>query len=159
MPTSDPLSAVNASFGPVRVRPARPEDAVACATIFTAARRTWHWQPPESTDDLAAESKGERQWVAVDRHATVTGFASVWIETDLWFLHHLFVDPDRQGLGIGAAILQAVVSSAEPLPVELKTSTQNVGAIRFYQRHGFVVAERPAHAWPPWIRLRRPLVR
>lgn len=155
MPTSDLLSAVNESLGPVRVRPARPEDAAACAVIFAAARRTWHWQPPESADDLAAESKGERQWVAVDRRGTVVGFASVWVEADLWFLHHLFVNPSRQGVGVGAAILETVISGANPLPVELKTSTQNVGAIRFYQRHGFVIAERPVHARPPWIRLRR----
>ncbi len=155
MPISDPLAAAAEGLGTVLIRPARAEDAAACEVVFVAARRTWHWHPPDSADDLAAESKGERQWVAEDRQAGVIGFASVWVELDLWFLHHLFVYPDRQGRGIGAAILQAVVDCARPLPIELKTSTENTGAVRFYQRHGFVITERPAHASPPWIRLRR----
>ena len=154
MPTSEPLATAGDILGPVRVRPARPEDAAACAGIFIAARRTWHWHPPESDDDLAEESKGERLWVAEDHHATVIGFASVWVEIDLWFLHHLFVHPDRQGLGVGSAILREVLNCAGVLPIELKTSTQNVDAERFYKKNGFVITERPVQAKPPWIRMR-----
>ena len=157
MRISEPLGTATATdtIARVRVRPAAPDDAPACAAIFVAARRTWHWHPPDSIDDLSAESRGERQWVAEDGQAGVIGFASVWVEADLWFLHHLFVDPGRQGRGVGAAILRAVLVSATPLPVELKTAAQNIDAMRFYRRHGFVVTERPAHANPPWIRMRR----
>lgn len=155
MPISEPRPTAQNLDGPVRVRPARPEDAAACAAIFVSARRRWPWHPSGSVDDLTAESQGERQWVAEDRRGTVIGFASVWVETDQWFLHHLFVDPDRQGRGVGAAMLLAVVAGAHPLPIELKTSTENVDAIRFYEKHRFVVTERPAQARPPWIRMRR----
>ena len=154
MQTSESPATAAGILGLVRVRPARPEDAAACADIFIAARRTWHWHPRESDDDLAEESKGERLWVAEDHHAAVIGFASVWVEMDLWFLHHLFVHPDRQGQGVGAAILGEVLRCAGPLPVELKTSTQNVDAERFYKKNGFVITERPAQARPPWIRMR-----
>ena len=51
----------------------------------------------------------------------------------------LFVEPVLQGKGIGAALLEYAM--AETGAKELWALEKNVRAIRFYQRHGFVVTK------------------
>ena len=57
------------------------------------------------------------------------------------FLNNLYVLPDCQGRGIGGALLSEVKAHA-PEGVKLWTFEPNEGAIRFYERHGFVTIER-----------------
>lgn len=58
---------------------------------------------------------------------------------DYWLLDHLYVLPEYQGKGIGAAVLQEVFKRADARRMPIR-----VGALRdsdangFYQRHGFV---------------------
>ena len=66
------------------------------------------------------------------------GFVVVKVCEDDLLLDHLYVHPDFQGRGIGAAVLQQVFAQADEaaLPVRvgaLRGSDSN----RFYQRHGF----------------------
>ena len=59
--------------------------------------------------------------------------------SDLW------VSPGWQGRGIGAALLHALEAEVAALglaTVALETLATNAGAIRFYERHGYVVAWR-----------------
>jgi putative acetyltransferase len=53
------------------------------------------------------------------------------------FVHCLFVEPESQRLGIGAALLSHLKASHQAL--RLHVYQQNPGAARFYRSHGFVV--------------------
>jgi ribosomal protein S18 acetylase RimI-like enzyme len=53
------------------------------------------------------------------------------------------VDPDRQGTGVGRALLRSLQNAMaieDVRQVELEVRTDNQRAIEFYQRHGFSVA-------------------
>jgi ribosomal protein S18 acetylase RimI-like enzyme len=70
-----------------------------------------------------------------------------------WYLDLLAVDPDRQGLGIGSALLRAVNerSDADGRPCALFTFTEQ--NVRLYQRHGYEIVDdgeaplMPLHYW------------
>lgn len=53
------------------------------------------------------------------------------------FIDHLFVDPGRQGAGIGARLL--ALAKADTQVLRLWTFQENAQGRRFYERHGFVV--------------------
>ncbi|MBK1783976.1 ribosomal protein S18-alanine N-acetyltransferase [Prauserella cavernicola] len=54
-------------------------------------------------------------------------------------VHTIGVLPQRQGEGIGTALLEALLERADQLdaPVFLEVRTDNDSAIRLYERHGF----------------------
>ncbi len=142
----------------VNLRPAAPGDLAACAQIYLDARRSaFHWQDPGDfrLDDFTAATEGETILVAADGLGAVLGFASVWREPELTYLHNLFVAPGRQGAGIGSALLRQVME-AFPQPVELKTDDGNQAARQFYLARGFAIVERAAGTGPGqgWQRLR-----
>ena len=59
-------------------------------------------------------------------------------------LEDMVVDPDCRGGGAGSALLQAAIAFARDqgcLRITLLTDRINSGAIRFYERHGFVLSE------------------
>ncbi|WP_082483315.1 GNAT family N-acetyltransferase [Rubellimicrobium mesophilum] len=62
----------------------------------------------------------------------IIAFREGWID-------HLYVLPNAQRRGIGAALL-AVATSAWP-DLSLWTFQRNVGARNFYERHGFIAVE------------------
>jgi ribosomal protein S18 acetylase RimI-like enzyme len=80
------------------------------------------------------------------RHAKVTPPVS----SDSLYVISLAVIPERRSQGIGSALLRRVVGEAldsRLRSVSLDVAARNDGAIRFYQREGFVtIAE--AHAPP-----------
>jgi ribosomal protein S18 acetylase RimI-like enzyme len=74
----------------------------------------------------------------------VTGFAAAGLSA--WnrrlVLWHMYVDSPARGQGVGTSLLQAVLASgsaASAQHVWLETQTDNVPAIRAYQRMGFRV--------------------
>lgn len=48
--------------------------------------------------------------------------------------------PDRQGLGLGSAMVERAKASM-PQAVQLWTFQSNTAVHRFYERHGFVAVE------------------
>jgi GNAT superfamily N-acetyltransferase len=54
-----------------------------------------------------------------------------------WYLSHLGVDPDRQGHGLGTALMRAMPPAHEGIPAYLECKPAHVG---FYQRFGFAVS-------------------
>jgi GNAT superfamily N-acetyltransferase len=50
------------------------------------------------------------------------------------------VDPSRQGTGIGGQVLAAAVASAAEAGAPLLWANGRTAALRFYQRHGWLVA-------------------
>jgi GNAT superfamily N-acetyltransferase len=73
-------------------------------------------------------------WVAVE-HAVV---GLLVLDDD--FINQLYVDPDHQGRGVGAALLDRA-KRQRPSGLQLWTFQSNANARRFYERHGFVAVE------------------
>ncbi|CBV42828.1 N-acetyltransferase [Halomonas elongata] len=80
-----------------------------------------------------------------ERNDRVVGFYSLFEDT----LAAIFVDPDLQGQGIGAALLDDAKGRREEL--RLTVYRENAPSVRFYEKHGFIplgdqVDENTGHA-------------
>lgn len=79
-------------------------------------------------------------WVAEDG-GDLVGFSLSWVCDRLWFLAELFVDPARQGQGIGNALLDRAMehaSLAGAAGKSLITFAFNVVSQGLYARYGFL---------------------
>lgn len=128
----------------VLLRPASPQDAEALATVHLEARKAAvpAMPPPVHSDD---ETRAwVRGWLAGDDEvwvAEVVGDAVGYARlTDRW-LDDLYVVPELSGRGIGGVLLE-LAKSVRPGGFALWVFESNVGARRFYRRHGLVELER-----------------
>lgn len=74
-------------------------------------------------------------WVA-ENDGRVIGFAGFGQDA----LRHLWVRPEVQDRGVGRALL-VLAKERRPNGLRLRVFQKNVGARRFYQRHGFALVE------------------
>jgi GNAT superfamily N-acetyltransferase len=76
-----------------------------------------------------------------------------------WYLSVLGTEPDRQGQGLGSAVMQPVLEECDRLeiPAYLETGTER--NVAFYTRHGFKVRDefRLPKGPPIWLMWRDPL--
>lgn len=73
-------------------------------------------------------------WLA-ERHGQISGMLVLtpgWVE-------HLYVDPNATNAGIGSALIGHAKAEASG-ELQLWTFASNLGARRFYRRHGFIEA-------------------
>jgi ribosomal protein S18 acetylase RimI-like enzyme len=76
-----------------------------------------------------------------------------------WYLAALGVDPDRQGQGIGSALLRPMLARADSTGTACWLDTHRERNVKLYERHGFETCEcltPPGHPVPVWGMLRRP---
>lgn len=122
------------------------------------------WAPPEGW------RFGLWETVALARFLPATGRRTArvvrWLEsidhrhpeTPHWYLTVLGTEPDRQGEGLGSAVLAPVLEScdADEVPAYLESSKER--NVAFYGRHGFRVTEevRLPGAPPLWLMWRDP---
>lgn len=59
-----------------------------------------------------------------------------------WELDDLYLYPAFQGRGIGTAVLQKVIADTAPDGLFLYVFIKNTGAVRLYERMGFVLSEQ-----------------
>ena len=86
---------------------------------------------------------GPRMLVA-DAGGAVAGILSLHVEEEIGTIVALAVPPLYQGLGVGRTLLKAGIEKltrAGATTVRLSTTNDNLPALGFYQRHGFVVDE------------------
>jgi GNAT superfamily N-acetyltransferase len=123
------------------MREARPEDARVVADIWLASFRATYAFPPAHADEDV------RAWVADvllpeteswirEEGATAVGFIAIGNRS----VEQLYVLPGWTGRGIGSALLRVAQARSEA-GLELWTFQVNVGARRFYERHGFRAVE------------------
>jgi amino-acid N-acetyltransferase len=116
----------------VAVRPARPEDLAAVSDLLAAANLPLAGVPESFGEFVVAESGGRRVGAAgLERHGEVG------------LLRSVVVDPAYRGTGLGASLIEQILSRArrENLKsVYLLTTT----AAEFFPRFGFHRVERAA---------------
>ena len=119
----------------LRLRPAAPQDAAAISVIHRLAA----FIPPPHTAEkslrLVQRLMSENRTLVAEVAGEVVGYI---IFNDGW-VNHLFVRPDRQGHGHGAALLDRVM--ADRRERQLWTFQKNARARKFYEDRGWVLAE------------------
>jgi GNAT superfamily N-acetyltransferase len=126
------------------LRRAGPDDARAVADVLICSRHASVGSIPgavHSDDEI-------REWIKT----VVIPKREVWLAEsdedqvlamlvlDGGWIDQLYVDPIWTGKGLGSRLVE-LAKSRRPAGLQLWTFVTNVGARRFYERHGFVVAE------------------
>jgi ribosomal protein S18 acetylase RimI-like enzyme len=105
--------------------------------LFLKARQnTFTWADTASFNilDFDKETEGEYVLIAISDNSLV-GFISVWPVDN--FIHHLYVDEKYQKRGTGTALLKAALAKTK-FPIRLKCIENNIKAVNFYKKNGFV---------------------
>lgn len=124
------------------LRAAQPVDAGALGAMMTEAVAARAWKPRlhSGAEDIAhAGALIDRGWVTV---ADLAGVPAGFIAREGAYIHALFVAAQAQGRSLGSALLRDAMARAGRL--ELWTFERNIGARRFYERHGFAEVARSA---------------
>ena len=132
------------------VRPATPEDAPACAEVFSASRRAAGTAfpaalhtPEEDRAFVAGRVRDCEVWVAVvpaDHGGSRADLVLGLLDLDGDWVHSLYVDPRSQRQGVGAALLD-LAKARRPDGFGLWVFVSNARARDFYRRHGLVELE------------------
>ena len=130
-------------------------DAAECARIFAQAWRAGHPYAPRQLglSEFRGETVGEVVIVAVSSAEQILGFAGLYLSCS--FVHHLYVDPDFHGCGVGRALLAATVAIAGGRAT-LKCQQKNPGALAFYRRLGWSDGETGDSPIGPWVMMHSP---
>lgn len=126
---------------PMAIRPARPEDAPACAAILNAWIDEMPWMPRVHPHEDVEPHYREfflrnREVTVADDGATV-GYLALDVEQG--FITSFFLKAAARGAGVGKRLLDDAKAGAEVL--QLWTFAANEGARRFYEREGFAEAD------------------
>lgn len=116
------------------IRRAIGGDAAAVSRVFVRARDEMTYLPRISDEHrpLLGGWFIDRDEVWIAEQGEVVGFLGLNGDE----VSHLYVDPARQGQGIGTALLDHA-KRLRPERLELWVFQRNEGARRFYERHDF----------------------
>jgi 8-oxo-dGTP pyrophosphatase MutT (NUDIX family)/GNAT superfamily N-acetyltransferase len=136
------------------IRPATTADAARCARVYVRSKSFALPEVPEPHTEAAVA-----EWMAQQAINTM----EVWVaEVDgvivgqmmlaPGWLQHLYLDPSWMGRGLGDRLL-ALARQRQPDEIQLWAFQSNLGARRFYERHGFRAVEftdgsGTAERWP-----------
>lgn len=115
-------------------------------TIINAAARAYEGAIPEaqwrdpymSMEQLRAELDAGVAFWGAEVGGILVGVMGMEPRTEVDLIRHAYVLPTYQGLGIGGALLGLLVSRSR-CPVLVGTWEGARWAVRFYERHGFVL--------------------
>ncbi|TPI68952.1 GNAT family N-acetyltransferase [Mesorhizobium sp. B3-1-3] len=137
----------------ITIRPARAEDAEALPPIEQSAGEAFRAIPElawlADADNVSPERHraliaGGACWVAADEKDRPVGFLSAGMEGDTLHIWELDVRLDRQGSGIGRALLERALGDARQrglAAMTLTTFRDVAWNAPFYQRCGFRILE------------------
>lgn len=128
--------------------------AVKKAAFREYVEQIWGWDDTYQRDlhNRRFDSQGIR---IIQLHGTDVGFLSTRNTPDTFKVEQLYILPEHQGKGIGAACMKRIIDDAnrEQKPVTLQVLKINTRATAFYQRLGFtIVDENATH-----FQMKRPL--
>ncbi|RKT57698.1 ribosomal protein S18-alanine N-acetyltransferase [Saccharothrix australiensis] len=122
--------------GTVTIAPLRHEDAARCAEI---EHEVFPGDDPWSEQAFRAELDNGNYYVGAYVDGELVGYAGLGVTDFESSVHTIAVVADRQGDGIGRALLRTLLAEADRrgLPVFLEVRTDNARAISLYLAHGF----------------------
>jgi ribosomal protein S18 acetylase RimI-like enzyme len=127
----------------VEIRPAQPADVEAIESLAERAFALYieriGRRPAPMDDDYAAKVSPDHAFVATDAGATV-GFLLLSHEPGRLLVETVAVDPDRQGEGIGRALLahaEELARESGVTELRLYTNAKMTENLEFYPRLGY----------------------
>ena len=127
---------------PLRLRPYAAADEEVVIELW---RRSWQHAYP-AIEFSARLSWWRERWrnelvpnaniTVAERVGALVGF--VTIEPKSGYLDQIVVAPEDWGAGVAEALLEEAKRIC-PQKIELQVNTDNARAIRFYEKHGFVI--------------------
>jgi GNAT superfamily N-acetyltransferase len=126
------------------IRPCRDDERPAILALVNAAAEAyrgvipadrWH-EPYMAADELDREIAAGVAFWGHEEDGTLGGVMGAQPVGDVELIRHAYVAPERQGRGIGGALLEHLVQRGTR-PLLVGTWAAAEWAIRFYRRHGF----------------------
>jgi len=128
----------------LRVRRAGRHEAEAAAEILLRSRRA---SVPAIPPLVHTEDDAKKHFANTFRESADVwvveaddAIAGVMVLNDNW-IDQLYIDPEWTGQGLGSSLIDKA-KTEHPEILELWTFESNVGAQRFYERHGFIAVGR-----------------
>ena len=93
--------------------------------------------------EMGLKEDGEGFWVA-EVEGKLAGLTLSWVRGSLWYLAHLFVSPEHQGLDIGQSLMERAMKHHKGQAITnraLATFAYNPVSISLYVRHGIYPRE------------------
>lgn len=113
------------------------KDAAACAKI-EAENFSRPWTEKGFADAVASE---QAVYVTASVDGEICGYAGMWVAADEGEITNVSVKKEKQGCGIGHALLQALFAEGEKKNIAfyfLEVRESNASARRLYEKCGFV---------------------
>jgi GNAT superfamily N-acetyltransferase len=137
----------------MNIRRCRQDERVAILAVVNAAAAAyrgvipadrWH-EPYMQADELDCEIEAGVVFWGIEDDGELVGIMGIQDVGDVHLIRHAYVRPGSQRRGIGTALLERLMGSAEG-PILVGTWAAAEWAIDFYRRHGFelVAPERTA---------------
>ena len=141
------------------IRDCRSDEQPAILAIINAAAERyrgiipadrWH-EPYMSAQQLEREIEaGVTFWGCEEGDGQLVAVMGVQPVKDVTLIRHAYVRPDRQGRGLGGALLRHLETLTDRR-ILIGTWADAVWAIRFYEGHGYALS--PRHETPALLRL------
>jgi GNAT superfamily N-acetyltransferase len=131
------------------IRRCRDDERAAILEIVNAAAEAyrgvipadrWH-EPYMPLDELDGEIAAGVEFWGYEADGELVGVMGIQPVRDIDLIRHAYVSPERQGHGVGSALLEHLLGSATRR-VLVGTWAAAEWAIRFYRRHGFELVPR-----------------
>ena len=138
------MRAFQLDYTMITVERTDPHDPQATALLQASHALMQSLFPPEdnaylSIDQLCAKHV---HFFAARRGSVVLGTGALSVKDGYGEIKSMFVDPTARGQGVADAILRSLEDIAREMGLtEMKLETGNIlhAALRFYERHGFLV--------------------
>lgn len=126
-------------------RIATQSDANILANLYLASRKEYISFAPLVHSDAAIQQwmhdiliPSTQVWI-VEKNGVIIGMMAIAEEQKINWIEQLYVLPKATGQGAGSLLIAKAKSLN--LPIRLRTFQENLGAMRFYERHGFKIIE------------------
>ena len=131
------------------IRPVRDDELATVLSIVNGAAEAyrgvipadrWH-EPYMSRAELDREIAAGVSFRAYETEGEIAGVMGIQPVLDVDLIRHAYVRPERQGEGVGGALLRRLLETRTRRTL-VGTWAAATWAIRFYERHGFALVPR-----------------
>lgn len=132
----------------LRFRSWRAEDREACLSIFDANCPTY-FAPNERSEFASFLDAAPDGYEVCELQGRIVGAGGLIRRDSGVSLNWIMLDPEAQGCGIGAAIMERVVSLARASGCTSISIAASHKSAAFFERFGAVATERTVDGWGP----------